>query len=283
MSETPPLLSRRTFLATGAVLAAGAAIPSALLSNTTDKLEITEHGLSLPGLPPAFEGYRIAQVSDVHLYDGYHPAAVQTLEALKRARADLIVVTGDMWDSAAGCQVTHEWLQEMPKNVPSVAILGNHEYNHLPAGVRPETAYKKAGIPLLVNDTMVIEHRGERMALVGLDDLRHGTPYPARAWRALPEGVVECWLIHEPGMLDRMTWPEWATVRFSLLGHTHGGQVRIPGLPPVRPSGSGSYLAGAYTVAGVQAYVSRGIGTSGLHMRLNCSAELPIFTLTAKA
>ena len=228
MSETPPLISRRTFLATGAVLAAGAAIPSTLLVNTTDTLEVTERTLALPGLPIEFEGYRIAQVSDVHLYDGaYHPAAFRALGALRAAKADLIVLTGDMWDSVDGCLVTHEWLQDMPKNVPTVAILGNHEYNHLPSGVRPADPYEKAQIPLLVNDSMIIEHRGAQMALIGLDDLRHGKPNPARAIRALPEGLVECWLIHEPGMLDQMTWPEWgSSVRFSLLGHTHGGQVR---------------------------------------------------------
>ncbi|MEO7962888.1 MAG: twin-arginine translocation signal domain-containing protein, partial [Gemmatimonadaceae bacterium] len=110
MSETPPLISRRTFLATGAVLAAGAAIPSTLLVNTTDTLEVTERTLSLAGLPAAFEGYRIAQVSDVHLYEGaYHPAAFRALGALRAAKADLIVVTGDMWDSVDGCLVTHEW------------------------------------------------------------------------------------------------------------------------------------------------------------------------------
>lgn len=284
MSDTPPpLLSRRTFLATGAVLAAGAALPKALLANTTDTLDISERRLLLPGLPDAFEGFRIAQISDVHLYDGYHSTALQTLNAVKRANADLIVVTGDMWDTPEGCSIAHEWLQELPRETKTVAILGNHDYNHLPTGYGPETAYRKAGIPLLVNDSMVIEHRGERMALIGLDDLRHGNPDAARAARRLDEGMVECWLIHEPGTFDRMTWPEWNSVRFSLLGHTHGGQVRIPGLPAVRPTGSGGYLAGLYRVAGVPSYVSRGIGTSGLRMRVDCPAELPIFTLTGRA
>lgn len=284
MPDTPPpLLSRRTFLATGAVLAAGAALPKAVLANTTDTLDVHERRLVLPGLPEAFEGFRIAQVSDVHLYDGYHPAALQTLQAVKRTNADLIVVTGDMWDTPEGCQVTHEWLQELPKGTPKVAIYGNHDYNHLPPGFTSETAYRKAGIPLLVNDTMVIEHRGAKMALVGLDDLRHGNPDAVRAARHLPEGVVECWLIHEPGTFDRMTWPEGNAVRFSLLGHTHGGQVRIPGFPAVRPTGSGGYLAGMYDVQGVQSYVSRGIGTSGLRMRVDCPAELPVFTLTGRA
>ena len=281
MADTP-LLTRRTFLATGAAIAAGATVPRALaasFSNTTDVLEVTEHRLALRGLPSAFEGYRIAQVSDVHLYDGYHPASVQTLAALEKARPDLILVTGDMWDTSQGIDAATNWLREMPAGVPRVAILGNHEYAHLPAGVRPETAYEKAGIPLLVNDSLVLEHRGARLALVGLDDLRHGAPDPVRAARAVPEGVVECWLIHEPGMLDRMTWPEWDAVRFTLLGHTHGGQIRIPGIPAVRPSGSGEYLAGRYDVAGMPAYVSRGIGTSGPRLRVACPAELPVFTL----
>jgi predicted MPP superfamily phosphohydrolase len=283
MADTP-LLTRRTFLATGAAITAGAVVPRAILSslsNTTDVLEVTEHRLSLRGLPSAFEGYRIAQVSDVHLYDGYHPASVQTLAALEKARPDLIVVTGDMWDTTAGIDAAANWLREMPAGVPRVAILGNHEYAHLPAGIRPESAYEKAGIPLLVNESLVLEHRGARMALVGLDDLRHGAPDPVRAAQAVPEGVVECWLIHEPGTLGRMIWPEWDAVRFTLLGHTHGGQIRIPGIPAVRPSGSGGYLAGRYDVAGTPAYVSRGIGTSGPRLRVACPAELPVFTLAA--
>lgn len=282
MSESS-LITRRTFLATGAALAAGAAVPSAILADTTAQVEVTEHRLLLPGLPTGLEGFRIAHITDVHLYEGYHPAAEQALAALERIRPDLIVVTGDMWDTPAGNVAAGEWLQSLPCGVPAVAVLGNHDYSHLPRGVRPDDAYRRAGVPLLVNDVLVLESGGSKLAIAGLDDLRRGSPDPRATARQIPHGASECWLIHEPGMLDGITWPNTPAPRFALLGHTHGGQVRVPGIPAARPRGSGRYLAGSYDVRGVPAYVSRGIGTSGVRLRVGCPAELPVFTLSSGA
>lgn len=278
--DTSKKISRRAFLAGGAALAAGAAVPSALLANSTDGVEVTRRSLHLPGLPSALEGFRVAQVTDVHLYDGIHPTAAQALAVLTTARADLIVVTGDLWDTTTGAEAASEFLQALPQGVPAVAILGNHDYRHLPAATKPATAYVRGRVPLLVNEVLTLTHNGAMLAVIGLDDLRYGAPDPGVARRNIPEGATECWLIHEPGMLEEMDWPDSPTPRFSLSGHTHGGQIRISGIPPIRPRGSGRFLAGEYDVNGMPAYVSRGIGTSGIRMRVGCPPELPIFTLT---
>jgi predicted MPP superfamily phosphohydrolase len=66
-----------------------------------------------------------------------------------------------------------------------------------------------------------------------------------------------------------------------LAGHTHGGQIRIPLLPPVKPVGAGRFLEGWYRDTVVPLYVSRGVGTTGIPARFRCAAELPIFTLKA--
>lgn len=278
-----PVLSRRAFLASAAALTAGAAVPSTLLADTTDSVEVARRTIRLPGLPAAFEGYRIAQVSDVHLYDGFHRAAAHTLTLLERLRPDLIVVTGDLWDTPAGAGAAAEWLQSLPRGVSSVAILGNHEYDHLVRGVRPEWAYERGGVPLLVNEVLTLRRGDAKLALIGLDDLRNGRPDPVGVVPHIPEGAVQCWLIHEPEVLEQMRFPASGDRRFSLSGHTHGGQVRIFGIPPLRPRGSGRFLAGDYVVQGGPAYVCRGIGTSGLRVRVDCPPELPVFTLTAAA
>jgi predicted MPP superfamily phosphohydrolase len=114
---------------------------------------------------------------------------------------------------------------------------------------------------------------------VGLDDPVEGAPDLETARRNVIPGSTEIWLVHAPGYLEQPPAGTSARPALLLAGHTHGGQIRIPLLPPVKPTGAGRFLEGWYHDTYSPLYVSRGVGTTGIPARFLCPAELPIFTL----
>lgn len=224
---------------------------------------------------------RVAQVSDLHLYNGVHPVADEVLALLDREGPDLVVLTGDQWDQSEGSRTLGSWLRSLPTGSPAVAVVGNHEYWAGADVAQAERIHDRAGVSLLVNQAETFAVNGAAVTLVGLDDLRAGRPDATTAVRGALPGIPQIWLIHEPGQVDLLDWPEGAEPALILSGHTHGGQIRIPGVPPVLPWGSGGYLAGWYRTAAAPMYVSRGIGSIGIRTRFRCPPELPIFTLRA--
>jgi predicted MPP superfamily phosphohydrolase len=275
----PILLSRRRFITAGIMTAAAVSIPFAD-AEATNRIRVSRVPLPVPGLPASLSGTTIAQVSDLHLFEREpHAAAQHALEALHRERPDALVLTGDQWDRRQGAHALEQWLRALPRGLPVVAVLGNHEYS---AGVSPKQAtriHARGGAELLLNRSVTLSLRGGRIQLAGLDDMRYGSPDAAAAARGLDPDVPQVWLLHEPGQLDRTAWPDGPLPLLTLAGHTHGGQIRCPGVPPILPQGSGRYLSGQYQTRRGTFYVSRGVGTSTPRMRVLCPAELPIFEL----
>ena len=276
----PTRITRRRFLAIGTTVVAGTLVPSVGWRDS-DRVSVSRHRVRIPGLPRSLDGMRIAQVSDLHLYDGVHPVADDVAALLDRERPDLVVLTGDQWDRMEGSRTLSHWLQSLPGGLPAVAVLGNHEYWAGASTAQAERIHERAGVALLVNRAETYAVNGAALTLVGLDDLRAGRPDAIAAAQAALPGVPQIWLIHEPGHVDVMEWPEEAEPALILSGHTHGGQIRLPGVPPVLPWGAGGYLAGWYQTGAGPMYVSRGIGSVGLRTRFRCPPELPIFTLQA--
>jgi predicted MPP superfamily phosphohydrolase len=271
-------ISRRHFLAAGAAALGSAALPAAE-ARATDRVGESHYEVRIHDLAPSLTGVCIAQVSDLHLYDGVHPAAERALSVLDRERPDLIVLTGDQWDRVAGAHAFPAWLRQLPPRVPVVAVLGNHEFSSGFSPAQAERVHRAGGAHLLVNEATTVAVRGGRISVVGLEDYRHGRGEAPRALDAVTSGAPQVWLQHEPEQMDATRWPAGATAGLVLGGHTHGGQLRVPALPPVTPRGSGRYVAGWYESPVGRYYVSRGVGTSGVRLRMWCPAELPIFTL----
>ena len=119
---------------------------------------------------------------------------------------------------------------------------------------------------------------GSRLGFLGFDDALYGSPSLPRALAARAEADVEIWLIHAPEYFDILL-ARGARPPLVLAGHTHGGQIRLPGFTPFTPPGSASYVSGWYHREERPLYVSRGIGTATIRARLFCPPELPIFTL----
>jgi predicted MPP superfamily phosphohydrolase len=288
MTGPRTLFTRRRFLATGTMAALAASIP-VMDAEAEDDVRLTRLPVFVPNLPPALVGATVAHVTDLHFYQReLHPASRRALAILERERPDLLVLTGDQWDYAAGAEGYLNWLRARPAGLPAMAVLGNHEYATGDGGrsdiIRTARRIHELGeAELLVNAARAVPLRGATLRLVGLDDMRHGEPDPVAAAAALDPEEPQLWLFHEPVQADLPDWPEQAAPFLMLAGHTHGGQIRLPFLPALTPSGSGSYVAGLYRTRRAPLYVSRGVGASGPRIRYRCPAEVALFELRQAA
>ena len=271
------VVSRRRLLTTGGAIAVG--VPAACgidgLFITPRRLHTSDH-LVASRAPRADTILRLLQVSDLHLHRIGH-LETRLLEALHESPADVIVFTGDMLDRRVDLWQLERFLRECPTGPRRFAILGNWEYE---AGVPREALerlYDSHGIELLVNRSVELSAAGTRVRITGLDDLRAGTPDMAAALHDATPTPNHLLLAHCPLSRDVVTMPGSHPVDLVLAGHTHGGQVAPLGVALTLPAGSGRYVAGWYRDAGPPMYVSRGIGTSLIPVRLGATPELVRF------
>jgi predicted MPP superfamily phosphohydrolase len=253
---------------------------------TAEGYEIVEQDLRIRNLPPAFEGFRAAMVSDIH--SGPHmskPSMDRYVEQINRLRPDVIFLPGDfvnhrIEEADPAC----ESLQHLRAPYGVFGCLGNHDYYAGGDLVARELSH--ARIRMLRNEHLFLEKDGSRLALIGIDDVRDRHPFDAlfsRAVAGLPSSVPSILLCHKPYYLeDAAAWGVGAM----LSGHTHGGQIVLARFLDVvlTPATLASpYVAGAYTLDATTLYVSRGIGTVGIPVRVNCPPEITVFRLTGSA
>jgi predicted MPP superfamily phosphohydrolase len=272
--HVPMRMNRRRFLALAASVA-GAGVAVEAFGPAAREVLLTRLDVTVPGLPETFDGVRVAQVTDVHL-PANRAAAERALEILAAERPEIVVCTGDLLEEADQADVLVAFARRARGSLATFATLGNWEWKGRFGPDEAREAYAAAGVRFLDNEHAFVERDGARLAIVGVDDPVRGRPDPMRALAGL-DASARLWLVHAPGIVPHL--PAGPRPAFVLAGHTHGGQVRFPPLPPLRIRGAGPFLAGGYDVPSGRLYVSRGIGTSGLRMRLNCPAELPVFTL----
>jgi uncharacterized protein len=271
-------ISRRRFLAgLGAAAAAASADAFGLEAN---RVFLTRHDVPVFGLPGSLDGIRIAQITDVHL-PGNQLAARAAREHVRRERPEIVVINGDMTEKLEAADQVREFVGRARGSLATVAILGNWEYRIGLVGEVARKTYRGTGVDLLVNESKLVSVGSAQLALVGLDDVLLGRSDLLSARREVPAGSIEVWLVHEPVFAD-MLYPNPDPRPVMLLaGHTHGGQIRIPFVPPVKPVGAGRFLEGWYRDTPVPLYVSHGVGTTEIQARFRCPAELAIFTLRA--
>jgi predicted MPP superfamily phosphohydrolase len=268
-------ITRRRFLA--ATAAAGGGVLADASAIEPYRLDVSRHDVGVAGLPAALDGLRIAQISDVHL-PGTPDAARRAVDAVERERPDIVVLTGDIIEHASNLSALVALASAVRGRLGTFAVLGNWEHR---AGIPPavaRSAYQQAGVTFLFNESAAVERRGATLGLIGFDDPVLGAPDPERALAGRPRADLDLWLIHAPGYIDTLprSMPAPAMI---LTGHTHGGQIRLPGVTLFTPPGSGRYVSGWYRDALAPLYVSRGIGTATVRMRFCCRPELPVFTL----
>ncbi len=239
-----------------------------------DWLEVTHHHYRLParsGMPDAADALvtplKIAHLSDLHTY-GLGRRERRLLALLDVEKPDLIVVTGDTLARRGTYEMCGEFLSRVHAPLGVWVVRGNWENWRPVKGER--VFYASAGVNFLLNEARPVR---PDVWLVGLDDPSSGTPNLEAALKGVPAGALIIALFHSPAYFDQVA----GHCPLALAGHTHGGQVRIPLVPPLwLPRGSGRYLAGWYRRGNAQMYVSRGIGTSILPIRFLCRPELAI-------
>lgn len=238
--------------------------------------------VTLPHLPPALDRFRVVQISDLHLEPFTKPrhieAAVATCNALE---PDLVVMTGDFVTNHAGSMgLLGELLVPLRGRHGVYACLGNHDYwCDLPA---VEKGLSERGVGVLRNETRLIHTDRGTLHLGGMDSRYIGPPNLRQTLADWKPGRPLVMLMHEPDVADDLAAAKVEALQLS--GHTHGGQVRLLGLPPMRNKFRRArwgvkYLAGRYDVGSVKLYVNRGIGCVGVPLRVCCPPEVTEITL----
>ena len=277
-------LSRRRFLrglaASGLVGLSGAAAYATLFEPFN--YELTETDVFIEGLPPGFEGFRIAQLTDIH-HSRLVPLGevVRVVELARKARPDLVVLTGDYTTSLRRfIEPCAEALGALDAPGGTWAVLGNHDHYTDPE--LTARALSRHRVQVLSNAHTVVERGGDAIQLAGVDDWGWGAADFARALGRLDPARPTVLLAHEPRVFD-MEGARPASLTIS--GHTHGGQVCLPvvGAPARFFFGEElRYLRGLYEREGRQLYVSRGTGVVGLPVRLGARPEVAVLRLRAR-
>ncbi len=274
-------MDRRTFLRTTAGFAALAtvgALETEALASQAGLVRVRTHTVPFLGAVH-WQGQhlRIAQLSDIHIGWGTPPETLAAAQRLAHAaQPDLLVLTGDFLNhSLVEADALVRWLAGLPR--PAVATLGNHDHWSGALGIR--RILEQQGIPVLQNESLALDLGGQRLTLAGVDDgfTHHDDAEKAFGRVALPDHALV--LSHEPRTADRIARTGG---RLVLSGHTHGGQVVLPGVTRMITAMAGMrYVAGWYQAGDAQLYVNAGIGSSVRLARVGEQAmpELAVFDL----
>ena len=233
--------------------------------------------------PAALSGLRIAVLSDLHIgAPRMGPEALRRIVDRVRLRApDLAVVLGDLvvhrvkGGHFVAPEVTSKILADL--GAPTFAVLGNHD--HQLDAARVTRALTGAGITVLVNDCHAHEVRGQPLQIAGADDCVRGKPDLPRTLAAAPAGSPILLLTHSPDLFPEVP----PGVSLMLAGHTHGGQIRLPfiGAPRVPSRFGQRYARGLIEENGRKLFVTTGLGTSWMPIRIRVPPEVVIIELVA--
>lgn len=234
-------------------------------------IEVTTHKVRMAVQRPI----RIAHLTDLHTKGlGFRENHLVSL--LQEQSPDLIVVTGDTVSGDGSHEEVLPLLRQLKAPLGVYATLGNWEYWNKRRQQSMMQVYQDAGVHLLINKSVDI---GGNLWLVGFDDFLAGAPEHENALKPVNHEAAVIGLLHSPEDFDSLD----DRIPLVLAGHTHGGQVRLPGLSPFwLPPGSGRFVQGWYERGGAKMYVSRGIGNSLIEVRFWCRPELVIIDILPK-
>lgn len=249
-----------------------------------EKIRIDRVDIAVPNLPPALDGFRIAQLSDLHLEPFTTEEDIQlTVKICNGLKPDLIALTGDfVTHTARPAGKLAEILAQLQAPYGVHGSLGNHDFASGASEVIRAMSERK--IPILRNETRQIHTDKGVLHLAGFDSAYVSAPNVRRTLADWPSQQPLVLMMHEPDVAD--TIAAAGVQALQLSGHTHGGQLRFRGKEPAamrRAKWGKKYLAGHYEVGGLQLYVNRGIGTVGVPMRVKCPPEVTEITLRSPA
>jgi len=273
------MISRRNFIKGGLILG-GAVMLDGFVLEPKD-IEVQRVDIRIPGLPPAFNGFTICQLTDIH-----HSPVVglkyinKVVDKANSLSPDLVALTGDYIDDERKYAAPAiEALARLKARHGVVSILGNHDYFIGESYSRE--VIRQSRISLLQNSHIMIRSGGDTLCIAGTRDYLEDKPDARASLKGVPLQVPRVLLSHHPDYSEYLPLDE--KVDLVLSGHTHGGQVRLPwSFAPIVPSSFGQkYSGGLVRNRLTQVYVSRGIGVSLIPVRFNCPPELTLIRLVA--
>ena len=247
--------------------------------------------LYFPNLPAAFEGFKILHLSDLHI-DGTPGLTEALLPLLGSLRPDVCLMTGDYrFEDHGSCEPVYPLMRRILSSIRApfgiFGILGNHDVSEI------AFALENMGVRMLVNESVAIESGSDTLWLTGVDDpFDYQCDDLKQARAGIPPDSFEVLLAHAPEIYEEAAQ---AGVSLYLTGHTHGGQIRIPGLGAIRQNANcpRAYTFGHWRHSArsgcnkpeckqpysMQGYTSSGIGCSSLPIRFSCPPEIAMIEL----
>ncbi|MDY6785567.1 MAG: metallophosphoesterase [Cyanobacteriota bacterium] len=269
-------------------------------------IDETETVANIPNLPESWEGKKIAQVSDfqIGMWLDNTNTIRRSISKLVEERPAAVLISGDfiyhsLPDASPEINKVLELIRPLTEaNIPTYAVLGNHDYSHKPPkaelGQRVEAALEDIGVVVLQNEAVKLElsetnaENPEQKALylVGIGSRIAERDRVREALEQVPSESPRIAMMHNPQSFEK--FPA-RTAPFAVAGHTHGGQIRLPFSPQwswlALTHKDEVYVDGwidDYGEAGNQLYVNRGMGFSDIPIRLNCPPEVTFFVLKSQ-
>ena len=241
----------------------------------SERIQVRHNPVQLPELPACFDGYTLLHISDMHV--DMNPGAMHRLiELLHEIDYDICVLTGDYRGQTYGSfDETLEGIEHVRAHLkePVYGVLGNHD------SIRMVPGMEAMGIRMLLNEAITIQRDGERLHLVGIDDAHYfRVDNIEKAAARVPHYECSILLSHTPEIYRLAAHADF---NLMLSGHTHGGQICLPGRIPITiDSKLPRHMAsGAWTYRNMTGYTSVGVGSSIVPVRFNCPPEITLHHL----
>jgi predicted MPP superfamily phosphohydrolase len=241
-----------------------------------EDFRVRDNPLVLPRLPKAFEGFTLLQLSDLHL-DISATFPDRLAERVAGLDYDLCVLTGDYRFMTHGChRKAISGLERLCREIPTdtFAILGNHD------SLLMAQPIEDLGVKLLLNEHTVLRRGGSAIYLAGIDDPHYfAADNLEKAYESIPDEGISLLLSHSPEIYRHAAYVGFDVV---LCGHTHGGQICLPGAIALTYNSSAPRFtgAGSWRYELMQGYTSVGTGSSVVPARFNCPPEITLHRLT---
>jgi len=239
------------------------------------RIQVRHNHFTLPHLPAAFDDFTLLQISDLHL-DMADDFPHVLIEAVRQVDYDLCVLTGDFKAETYGpYEAALRALQQVRTHLEGevYGVLGNHDTICMVPGL------ESMGIRMLLNEQVMLQREGDTIYLAGIDDPHY---YRAdnieRAGEDIPEDAVSILLAHSPEIYRHAAHADFDVM---LCGHTHGGQMCLPGGYALMCNASSprEFCAGAWRYHGLSGYTSVGSGACVVDLRINCPPEITLHHL----
>ena len=295
-------ITRAKFVSTIALATASIPFAATLWGIIRTKYDYAVRNIKIPikNLPEAFEGFKITQISDIHTGSFDNKKAVaRGVEMVNEQGSDIICFTGDLVNNVC-TELEEEYVEifsklKAPEGVYS--ILGNHDYGDYHRWSSKEekeqnmadlfATQKKMGWDLLLNENRVFERKGQKLALLGVENWSAWSRFPAHgiledAYKGVEDVPTKVLLSHDPTHWDAQVRPEYPDIDLTLSGHTHGMQfgIEIPGFKWSPVQYMFKQWAGLYTEGDQHIYVNRGFGFIGFSGRVGIRPEITVLELT---